>query len=208
MKPHSLAHALAVVSFAAFSLATHAAPPTGHPPVDNASAASRPAATRLTQKGEVLSVIDAPGYTYIEVKQGGKKQWLAAQTVAVKKGDEIRFDDGAVMSNFYSKTLKRTFPKITFVDQVTNDSAASQLAARQLTQMGSVLNVIDAPGYTYIEVKQNGKKQWLAAQTVAVKKGDAIRFDDGAAMGDFYSKSLKRSFPNILFVSQVAVTRK
>lgn len=118
MKPQSLAHTLATVSFAAFSLATYAAPPAGHPPVDNASAASRPAATRLTQKGTVLSVIDAPGYTYIEVKQGDKTQWLAAQTVAVKKGDAIRFDDGAAMGDFYSKSLKRSFPNIVFVSQV------------------------------------------------------------------------------------------
>jgi hypothetical protein len=38
--------------------------------------------------------------------------------VVAKKGDVIRFDDGMVMTNFESKTLKRTFPSVTFVSSV------------------------------------------------------------------------------------------
>lgn len=72
----------------------------------------------LTQEGTVLSFIDHPQYTYIEVSQNKKPRWLAATKTAVKKGDVIRFDDGMIMSNFHSKSLKRTFPSIAFVNQV------------------------------------------------------------------------------------------
>jgi len=71
---------------------------------------------QLTQQATVLSMISVPEYTYIEAAQGKKTMWLAAPSVAVKKGDVIRFDDGMVMNNFYSKTLKRTFPSIVFVN--------------------------------------------------------------------------------------------
>jgi hypothetical protein len=71
----------------------------------------------LTQQATVLSTISVPQYTYIEAAQGKKTVWLAASSMAVKKGDTIRFDDGMVMNNFYSKTLKRTFPNIVFVNR-------------------------------------------------------------------------------------------
>jgi hypothetical protein len=72
----------------------------------------------LSQQGTVLSSIDVPQYTYIEVRQDKQTRWLAASTVAVKKGDVIRFDNGMPMANFYSKTLKRSFPSISFVNKV------------------------------------------------------------------------------------------
>ena len=72
----------------------------------------------MSQQGTVLSTINVPQYTYIEVRLGKDSRWLATTTVSVKKGDVIRFDDGMMMRNFYSKTLKRTFPSIAFVSRV------------------------------------------------------------------------------------------
>jgi hypothetical protein len=72
----------------------------------------------LTQKATVISTQDVPQFTYLEVKQGDQTRWLAASTIAVKKGDVIQFDNGSTMLNFSSKTLNRTFPSITFVNRV------------------------------------------------------------------------------------------
>ncbi len=72
----------------------------------------------LTQRGIVLSTIDVPQYTYIEVMQGKQPLWLAATTVKVKKGDVVRFNEGMILRDYYSKTLKRSFPSIVFVDRV------------------------------------------------------------------------------------------
>lgn len=72
----------------------------------------------VMQSGKVKSLIDVPSYTYIEVSQGNRTIWLAASTVAVKKGDTIQFDNGMVMTNFFSKSLKRSFPSIYFVNSV------------------------------------------------------------------------------------------
>jgi hypothetical protein len=77
----------------------------------------------LTQTAKVISTINVPSYTYIEASQGNKTIWLAASAVAVKKGDSIRFDDGMVMNNFYSKGLKRNFPSIVFVNKLVVASA-------------------------------------------------------------------------------------
>ena len=92
--------------------------PRGHPPMDAMKPGHAMPAAQLAQKGKVLSVIDVPQYTYLEVSQNKKTFWIAGPTVAAKKGDVIRFDDGMVMSNFHSKTLNRDFPAISFVNQV------------------------------------------------------------------------------------------
>lgn len=95
-----------------------AALPSGHPSTTNVMAMLPPPIPKLTQEGKVLSVINAAGYTYVEVQLGKKTQWIAAQPVVAEKGNTILFDDGAAMADFYSKTLNRTFPSITFVSNV------------------------------------------------------------------------------------------
>jgi hypothetical protein len=78
----------------------------------------------------------------------------------------------------------------------------------QLPQKAKVLSTIDAAPYTYLEVTQNKKTLWLAANAVPAKKGDVIRFDDGMVMTNFHSKTLNRTFPSVTFVSRVVVTKE
>ncbi len=78
----------------------------------------------------------------------------------------------------------------------------------QLPQKAKVLSTIAAAPYIYLEVTQNKKTQWLAANAVPVKKGDVIRYDNGMAMTNFHSKTLNRTFPSVLFVNSVVVTKE
>ena len=76
-------------------------------------------AADLPNEGKVLSAMDANEFTYIEVqRKGGGIDWIAAQKMPIKPGSTIRYEEGAVMSNFYSKLLKRTFPSVMFVNDV------------------------------------------------------------------------------------------
>ncbi len=75
-----------------------------------------------------------------------------------------------------------------------------------LPQKAKVVSTIDAAPYTYLEVMQNKKTLWLAANAVPAKKGDVIRFDNGMVMTNFRSKTLNRTFPSVLFVSRVVIT--
>jgi hypothetical protein len=74
-----------------------------------------------------------------------------------------------------------------------------------LTNKAKVVNVIDVPNYTYLEVTRDKKTVWLAATSMVAKKGDVVRFDDGMVMTDFRSPSLNRTFPSIIFVSRAEV---
>ncbi len=64
----------------------------------------------------VISHIDIPQFTYLQVKQGDRVRWLAAASVSVKDGDRIEFEEDSTMQNFTSKTLQRTFDSLTFVN--------------------------------------------------------------------------------------------
>ena len=77
--------------------------------------------SRYPNTGTVLSVIDTDMYTYVEVSGKTDKDasvWLAVSKMKVAKGDAVRYGGGAVMNNFHSKTLNRTFSSITFSDKV------------------------------------------------------------------------------------------
>lgn len=97
--------------------------------VATTSLAAEPASKKTKQQdfsqypnsGTVLTVIDTEMYTYIEVSGATAKDepvWLAVSKMKVAKGDAVRYGSGAVMNNFHSKTLNRTFPTITFADKV------------------------------------------------------------------------------------------
>ena len=78
--------------------------------------------SRYPFTGKVLAATDVMDmYTYIEVTGKTSKDktvWLAASKIKVAKGDTIRYGGGAVMANYHSKTLNKTFDQITFVDKV------------------------------------------------------------------------------------------
>lgn len=81
-------------------------------------AAVNPPAYQLANKGTVLDVIDSDMYTYLQVSSEAGAVWLAAYKSDIVKGDTIRYSTGVTMRNFQSKSIKRTFDKIIFVDSV------------------------------------------------------------------------------------------
>jgi hypothetical protein len=104
----SISALLALFIFSAAAVAADM--PAGHPAAKQQ--------TEFAHKGKVVSSINASIYTYVEVADGAKTIWLAAPTVAVKKGDTVGFDDGSIMTNFFSKSLNRTFETVIFVAKV------------------------------------------------------------------------------------------
>jgi len=82
------------------------------------TAANAVAASQYPNTGKVLQVMDASIYTYIHVTSDAGPVWLAASKTSVPKGATISYPNGAVMTNFNSKSLNRTFDKIIFLDKV------------------------------------------------------------------------------------------
>ena len=78
----------------------------------------RPGDVPLSRTGTVISHTDANQYTYIEISENGRQLWLAAPRIELINGSSVRFPDGVVMRNFYSKLLKRSFDAVIFVRAV------------------------------------------------------------------------------------------
>lgn len=87
-------------------------------PQQNADTAKPGAASPYPNSGKVLEVIDTAMYTYLQVSGNDGPVWIAATKTSIAKGTTINYPDGVVMSNFYSKSLNRTFDKIIFLDKV------------------------------------------------------------------------------------------
>jgi hypothetical protein len=66
-------------------------------------------------EGEVLDMMDAGGYTYIQLTSDKGPIWIAAPRIKLMKGNRLQHSGGAEMIDFHSKTLDRTFESITFV---------------------------------------------------------------------------------------------
>lgn len=105
--------------------------PSGHPPISKGQAppkgnphtgikAIKVPDTIPTTKAVVVQTINADVYTYIEAKgDNGKTVWMALPKISVQKGAKIEYPTNAfVVKNFASKTLKKTFDSILFLQGI------------------------------------------------------------------------------------------
>jgi len=105
--------------------------PPGHPPMPEPQTMAQPqmnaaqqaaidAAKDMPKQGAVLEMMHAAGYTYMKVDTGaGEPVWIAATMMRVKPQDKVQWADAAVMKNFASKSLHRTFDEILFVSNAS-----------------------------------------------------------------------------------------
>lgn len=76
---------------------------------------------------------------------------------------------------------------------------ASPAAPAENSLSGKVVETMNAGGYTYVLLENNGKKTWVAAPQTAVKAGQQVTCQPGAEMRNFRSKTLNRTFESIIF---------
>ena len=174
------------------------------------------AAGSAVLSGKVVETMNAGGYTYVNIEKDGKKLWVAVPTMSVKAGDEVNLLPGAEMSHFHSSSLNKTFDKIIFSGGPVHKQPAAAMpaghssipaaprpAATDIADTpfyeGKVVETMNAAGYTYICIEKDGKKSWAAVPPATVKVGDEIEIQQGTEMGSFTSKTLNRTFDNIIF---------
>jgi hypothetical protein len=161
-------------------------------------AANAPSKPKQNQ-GVVKTVKMGGGYTYAMVDIGGDDFWLATTMTALQPGQEIAWQDYAMMANFKSKALNQEFDQILFVDRLIDSAAMAQ-------HRGVVAESMNAAGYSFIRVDENGHSIWLAAPETSIRIGQSIQWQGGTQMRNFTSRSLNRVFDEIIFVSAVRVS--
>ncbi|HEB57117.1 MAG TPA: hypothetical protein ENI98_12605 [Gammaproteobacteria bacterium] len=132
--------------------------------------------------GKVIEAIEAAGYTYVHVDTGSQKLWAAGPSTAFKKGDMIAFDSGMPMKNFHSKSLKRDFNLLYFVDAFITDSgtAAKPSASQPHSKLGDQTKATPVPDIRKAKGGQSiadiiAKKDSLANKQVKVR-GKVVKF--------------------------------
>lgn len=190
-----------------------AAPPTAEP---------KPAAAPVDLgaiSGTVVETMDASTYTYVRLDRGGSEIWIAGPQAKLAVGTKLDKLRGQLMTDFYSKTLDRTFAQIYFISSfnagaaavaeahagpVPQAAAAPQAAGDAV--FGTVVQTMEAGGYTYAELDQNGTKVWVAGPTTKLAVGSKLDKMSGSLMTAFHSNTLNRTFDQIYFVGSYAIT--
>ncbi len=73
---------------------------------------------------------------------------------------------------------------------------------------GKVLEVINSPTYTYLQVTGDKGPLWLVSYKIDVTKGEMVSYSDGMEMPKFHSKSLDRTFEMVYFVKSLQPAKK
>ncbi|WP_457745841.1 GW dipeptide domain-containing protein [Sulfurimonas sp.] len=71
-----------------------------------------------------------------------------------------------------------------------------------------ILETLNSGGYTYMKVQDGKKSYWIAMTQRKVKAGDTISYSEQGWMKNFHSKTLNRTFDNILFAGDSASTKQ
>jgi hypothetical protein len=84
---------------------------------------------------------------------------------------------------------------------------AHPVAARE-THSATVLEVNHTDSYTFILVDQEGTERWVAAKIIDTAPGDTVEYAGGTLMRDFHSKSLDKTFEEILFLANIRIAQQ
>lgn len=85
---------------------------------------------------------------------------------------------------------------------VTTTPAAVPAGANAFT--GTVAETMNSGGYTYARLQDGKDDVWIAARDFSTRAGDRLTVSLEMPMENFESKTLKRTFPVVYFVSSVA----
>jgi hypothetical protein len=77
------------------------------------------------------------------------------------------------------------------------------VASRSLT--GTVIETVNAAGYTYVHFDTGKEKVWAAAPEFVVEVGEAVTISGPMPMPNYHSKTLDRTFELVYFVARVEV---
>lgn len=127
---------------------------------------------------------------------------LAATVVACsKKTETVTTTDSSATSLAAAPGMPAGHPDISAAQQAANPMTAPVGGAQAGTISGTILETMDAAGYTYVKLKTGEGEVWAAVNQTKVEKGKAFTLVPNMVMENFESKSLKRKFDKIIFGS-------
>lgn len=68
---------------------------------------------------------------------------------------------------------------------------------------GTVAEVLEGGGFTFLRIKTADGEKWASVPQVSVKKGEKVKLIDAFPFPKFHSKSLNRTFDEMIFASAI-----
>ncbi len=87
-------------------------------------------------------------------------------------------------------------------DEIAGNAAPSAPVPPGMVR-GTVLETMNAAGYTYVFMDTGEDQRWVAALETPVQVNDVVQTDEGMAMTGFTSKTLDRTFNVVYFVASL-----
>jgi hypothetical protein len=151
-------------------------------PKDAAHAMAPSASEGLT--GKVLERLEASPYCYLRLQTAKGEVWAAVPEAKVEKGTEVTVVSPMLMSNFESKTLKRTFAEVYFGTLASAAAAAPPAgnphagmpATSGPVEVGKVEKATGPDARTVSEVW--AQKASLKGKTVTIR-GKVVKYSAG-----------------------------
>jgi hypothetical protein len=94
--------------------------------------------TMGNQVFEVIEVLQASQYTYLQVKEGSEIRWVAVTQQKISAGEVYYYDKALEMNDFHSKELDKTFDAIYFVNQISKTPLKQGLIESKSPHTGKV----------------------------------------------------------------------
>jgi len=151
------------------------------------AADASPPGANTTVKGKVLETKDVEPYTYLRLKTKDGEVWAAVGKSPVKVGSEVTIENASIMTNFESKTLKKTFDRIYFgsiagagtkAPLAGGDMAAVHAGVAKSADVGEV-KVAKATGPDARTVAEVVAKRTDLKDKTVVVRGKVVKFTPG-----------------------------
>ena len=140
-------------------------------------------ATSNGHKVEVIDVVQANSYTYLEVKEDSKEYWMAiTKSTSIEEGAILYFSRALEMKNFKSEDLDRIFETIYFVQDISDkpintpqSMSTKSVMKRKTAQKDVSISIEPVSGGITIEELYENHESYSDKQVKI--KGKVIKFN-------------------------------
>lgn len=103
---------------------------------------------------------------------------------------------------FITHSIVLLFALVFSLDAFAMPKSTATAGGKAVT--GTVIETMNSAGYTYMLVAVGTVQNWVAIPEAPVKTGSQVSYFEGLAMPSFTSKTLNRTFENIVFSAGLA----
>ncbi|MDB2387284.1 NrfJ [Shewanella sp.] len=92
---------------------------------------------------------------------------------------------------------------VKYAATITLALGLSNAWAQDSMHEGTVIDTMNGGGYTYVQIKEADNTFWAAGPQMEVEKGDTVVVQSQMWMDNFTSKTLNRTFDELMFVGRI-----